>query len=163
MTVGAVSRIAGTLGAVLFALANLGAAPRPWPLYMSLSRDKVFLREGPTYQHKVLWIYTRKDLPVQIIAKYDVWRRVKDSEGTVGWVHATMVSARRTVLVIAKHPAAIRADADPDSKIEALAQPGVVAKLEACEADACEISAAGTDGWIEKKDIWGVNAGEVFK
>src|SRR5665213_4441628 len=106
MTVGAVSRIAGTLGAVLFALANLGAAPRPWPLYMSLSRDKVFLREGPTYQHKVLWIYTRKDLPVQIIAKYDGWRRVKDSEGTVGWVHATMVSSRRTVLVIAKHPAA---------------------------------------------------------
>jgi SH3-like domain-containing protein len=78
-------------------------------------------------------------------------------------MHDTMLSIRRTVLVTSKKPAAIRSSDDLQSKPVAFAQPGVVAKLEACEADACEISASGTEGWINKKDIWGVRAGEVFR
>jgi SH3-like domain-containing protein len=148
------------LASVLFVgLASLGAAP-PTP-YVSVSRDKAFVREGPSYQHHILWIYRRKDLPVRIIQTYDVWRKIRDSEGTTGWVHSSMLSDRRTV-VVTSHNAARITD-KPGGKVLALAQPGVVARLEACEADMCEISASGSEGWIEKKDIWGVDAGEVFK
>ena len=152
--------IAAALAASL-GLAALSAAPAPE--YASLSRDKVFVREGPGYDFRVLWIYRRKDLPVVILTKYDVWRRIEDSSGTIGWVHGAMLSSRRTVVVTATHAAKVRDASGPDGKTIAFAQSGVVAKLEACEARACEILASGTEGWIGKQDIWGVGAGEVFK
>ncbi len=139
------------------------AAGQNVPRYASLDRDKVFLREGPSYQYPILWVYRRKALPVKIIAQYDVWRRVQDWQGSIGWIHASMLSDARTVIVIAKKQAPLREKADPASKILALAQPGVIAKLEACSARACEISVRGSDGWIDKKNIWGVNAGESFR
>ncbi len=145
--------------ALLAGAVSLGAAP-PSP-FASLSRDKAFVREGPSYQHHILWVYRRKELPVQIVQSYDVWRKIRDSEGTTGWVHSSMLTDRRTVVVTSHSPA--RITNKPGGKVLALAQPGVVARLEACEVDACEISANGTEGWIKKQDIWGVRAGEVFR
>jgi SH3-like domain-containing protein len=132
----------------------------PVPHFASLASDKVFMREGPTYAHPILWVYHRKGLPVRIVAQYDVWRRVEDSEGTVGWVHSSMISQSRTVLVTSR--ARVRRTDATGSPILALAQSGVVAKLEACVALVCEIETAGTEGWIEKKNIWGVEPGEIF-
>src|SRR6201996_9431900 len=125
-------------------------APQKLPAYGSLSRPQVFLREGPSYQHRVLWIYHRRDLPVQVLVVYDIWKRIKDSDGTIGWVYGSMVSDRRTIVVTSKKPAAIRQSDDPASHPVAYAQQGVVARLEACEALACKISADGTEGWIKK-------------
>ena len=153
-------RKSAQLAAVLFVgLTGLGAAPSS--PYVSLSHDKAFLREGPSYQYRILWIYRRKELPVRIIQTYDVWRKIRDSDGTTGWVHSSMLSDRRTVVVTSHTPA--RITDRPGGKVVALAQPGVVARLEACEVQSCEISASGTEGWIRKRDIWGVDAGEVFQ
>jgi SH3-like domain-containing protein len=150
-------------GAVLTALAAFGAAPAP-PQFASLNRDKVYLREGPSYQHRVLWIYRRKGLPVRVLNKYDIWYRVEDSDGTKGWISNVMLSTRRrTIVVTSKHAAPIRDSADLTAPPIAYAQSGVVAKLEACKARVCEVSVDGTDGWIKKADIWGVGVGEVFK
>jgi len=133
------------------------------PRYASLDRNEVYLREGPSYRHRVLWVYRKKGLPVKIIAQYDVWRRVQDWQGSIGWIHASQLTDARTVIVTAKKQAPIRENADPRSKILALAGAGVIAKLEACRANACEVSASGTDGWIDKKNIWGVSASERFR
>ena len=133
------------------------------PRFASLASDKVFMREGPTYRHPILWIYRRRGWPVQVVQQYDVWRRVRDVDGTTGWVNAAMIAERRTVIVTADRPAAVRRSSDPRSPILALAQHGVVAKLVTCLEAACEIEADGTDGWIEKKDIWGVGPSEVFQ
>jgi len=152
--------------ALLFAaLAALPAwAAEPVPPYASLASNKVYLREGPSYQHKVLWIYRRKGLPVRVLNKYDIWYRVEDSDGTKGWISNVMIStARRTVVVTSKRAAPIKDGPDVNAHAIAYAQHGVVAKLEACKAAACEVSVDGTEGWIRKQDIWGVGVGEVFK
>jgi SH3-like domain-containing protein len=73
-----------------------------------------------------------------------------------------MISDARTILVTSKAPAALRSAEPPNSKILALAQPGVIAKLEACGPQACQVSSGGVEGWIDKKNIWGVIAGDVF-
>jgi SH3-like domain-containing protein len=146
-----------------FAPALAADQPSPLPRFASLSRDQVFMREGPTYKHRILWVYHRKGLPVEIVGQFDVWRRVRDSEGTTGWVHSTMIAETRTVLVTAKRPVPVYRADDERSQILALAQPGVVAKLETCTTDLCEIDASGTEGWIEKKNIWGVKADESFR
>jgi SH3-like domain-containing protein len=130
--------------------------------YASLKSDKVYLREGPTYQHRVLFIYKRRDYPLEVIAAYEGWRRVRDVDGTIGWVSDTMLSDRRTVLVTGKAKAQLRAQPSPTASVSADAEPGVVAKLKACQPRFCEVTAGGITGWIEKDKIWGVDAGETF-
>ena len=151
--------------AVLFcALAGIAAAAPPQPeRYASISRDAANLREGPSYDHRILWIYKHKNYPVKIIASFDAWRRVKDVEGTVGWMHHTQLSDRRTVVFIGFTKSPLREDGGPNAKIVAYAQPGVVARLKACKLAACEVEASSADGWADKRNIWGVDPGEVFQ
>jgi SH3-like domain-containing protein len=150
------------LASLFFAPALAADQPSPVPRFASFSRDQVFMREGPTYKHRILWVYRRKGLPVEIVGQFDVWRRVRDSDGTTGWVHSTMIAETRTILVTAPKPVPLYRSDDTRSQILALAQPGVVAKLETCTASLCEVDADGTEGWIDKKNIWGVRAGETF-
>ncbi|MBV9331112.1 MAG: aspartyl-trna synthetase [Alphaproteobacteria bacterium] len=147
---------------ILFAILS-GTSPSMAAHYASLRSDKVNMREGPTYAHPILWVYRRRAYPVEVVAVYDSWRRVRDVDGEVGWMSASMLSDSRTVLITAKPRAALHAYADPRSRILAYAATGVVARLKACEVSACRISAGGVDGWIDKRQIWGVDAGEVFE
>jgi SH3-like domain-containing protein len=145
---------------VLFALAF--ATPALAARYVSLRADKVFLREGPTYQYRVLFTYKRKDYPLQVIATYGSWKRVRDVDGTMGWVSQMMLSDVRSVLVTGKDRAAIRSQPYATAPLRAWADPGVVAKLKACKPQFCEIVADGLRGWIDRSRIWGVDAGEII-
>lgn len=146
----------------LIALALCFAAPAHAGRYASLRSNKVYLREGPTFQHRILFIYERKDYPVEVLASYETWRRVRDADGTIGWVSQSMLSDVRTVLIIGKTRADIRDAPYAAGSVIAKADPGVVARLKACKPQFCEISASGLKGWIDRTRIWGVDAGEVI-
>ncbi|HWA92817.1 MAG TPA: SH3 domain-containing protein [Rhizomicrobium sp.] len=130
--------------------------------YVSLKSDKVFLREGPTYKHRVLFTYQRKGYPLQVLAVYDSWRRVRDVDGTTGWVSQTMLSDLRSVLITGKGRAALRSAPYATAPPLANAEPGVVARLKACKPRFCEIAVDGVTGWIDRTRIWGVDPGEII-
>ena len=129
--------------------------------YVSQRPDKAYLREGPTFAHKVVWIYRHRGYPFAVLAEFDIWRRVMAADGTVGWMSASMLSDQRTALVTGKGRVKITADAD-GGKVVGLADPGAIAGLKACTRDACHIHSEEIDGWIAKNRIWGVGADEVF-
>ena len=131
--------------------------------YMSQRGVQADLREGPSYDHKILWVYRHKGYPFRVLAAFDIWRRVQAADGTFGWMSVAMLSESRTVLVNGQGRAAIRQSADANSKITGLADPGAILGLKACVAQACRIFANGIDGWIAKTRIWGVGADEVLK
>jgi SH3-like domain-containing protein len=149
--------------AVLLSLSALGANAQPAKIlrYVSQRSDKAYLREGPTYAHKVLWVYRHRGYPFAVIAQFDVWRRVMAADGTLGWMSAAMLSDQRTVIVTGKGRARITAEAG-GGKVVALADPGAIAGLKACTRTACHIHGAEVDGWIPKSRIWGVGQNEVF-
>jgi SH3-like domain-containing protein len=138
-----------------------GAQAQPVLRYVSQRSDKAYLREGPTYAHKVLWVYRHRGYPFAVIAQFDIWRRVKGPDGTVGWMSAAMLSDQRTVLVTGQGRVKITAGAE-GGKVVGLADPGAVAGLTACSHDTCHIRGQEIDGWIPKSRIWGVGADEVF-
>src|SRR6201985_145879 len=74
----------------------------PVPRYVSLKSDHVNVRAGPTQDNDVAWVYTRPGLPVEITAEFENWRRVRDSEGSEGWVYHSLLSGRRTAVVTMK-------------------------------------------------------------
>ena len=71
----------------------------PLPRYVSLRAGEVNLRTGPGVQYPVDWVYLRQNLPMEIIAEYGTWRKVRDWQGTQGWVHQSMVSGLRTLII----------------------------------------------------------------
>lgn len=130
--------------------------------YVSLKVSKANLRQGPSYAHRILWIYRHKGYPFAVINEFDSWRKLLAPDGSVGWMSAVMLSDRRTVLVTGKGRVPIHARPG-GGKVVALADPGAVAELEACEANACRISGGNIDGWITRARIWGVGKDEVFE
>ena len=78
---------------VLVALASsVGAAERgpvtnlPMPRYVSLKADEGNARRGPSLSHRIDWVFTRRDMPLEVTAEYGHWRRVQDRDGQGGWV-----------------------------------------------------------------------------
>src|SRR5215204_726851 len=138
----------------------------PVPRYVSLKSDRVNLREGPSKDHRTSWVFQRAGLPVEIIAEFETWRRIRDSEGTEGWVLHSLLSGRRTALVMpwAKDPAAAitlvdRADDRGDTV--ARLQPGVIAHVKDCTGIWCRVvivldGGRDVDGYIRQEKLWGV-------
>jgi SH3-like domain-containing protein len=127
----------------------------PLPHFASFHSDKVNLRAGPGDRYPIEWVYIRKDWPIEVIAQFDHWRRVRDWEGTEGWVHEKMVTAKREVIVTGS-VRGIRQSPDHAAALIARAEPGVVAKLAECRGEWCRIEAGDTIGWVQRSDVWGV-------
>ncbi len=132
----------------------------PVPRFVSLKTSEGNVRRGPSLEHRIDWVFTRRNLPLRITAEFDQWRRVEDSDGQGGWIHYSLLSGVRTVLVT---EAKTELHLGPDQKtlVTAIAEAGVVGKLGACRRDWCEISADGEEGWVEKIRLWGVEATEL--
>ena len=116
---------------------------------------RFFFNDTPTTE-----IYTRRAMPLEVTAEYGHWRRVRDQEGAGGWIHYSLLSGTRTVLV-RKDMLALRARPTPQARVLARAEAGVVARLGRCGPDWCQISAGGERGWVPKSTLWGVSAAEL--
>jgi SH3-like domain-containing protein len=148
-----------TAGEISAKDANPITSGLPVPRFVSLKSDHVNVRVGPTKDNDVSFIYTRSSLPVEITAEFENWRRIRDSEGSEGWVYHSLLSGRRTAVVTAKAkedltPLYDRADAT--SSVAAKLEPGVLATVRRCSGGWCRISGSGFDGWIEQQRLWGV-------
>ncbi len=131
----------------------------PVPRFVSLKSDHVNVRGGPTKDNDVSWIYTKSGLPVEITAEFENWRRIRDSEGSEGWVYHSLLSGKRTAVVTTKSKdelAQLRDRADESSAVAAQLEAGVVANVRRCSGTWCHISGPGFDGWIEQERLWGV-------
>ncbi len=131
------------------------------PRFASLHADKVNLRTGPGRRYPIEWVLTRRNMPVEITAEFEHWRRIREWDGTTGWVEEHMVDDQRFAIIEkggGDRP--LYAAPDAASSIVARAQPGAVARLAECRGPWCRIAAAGVAGWIRRQDIWGAYSGE---
>lgn len=133
-----------------------GPSGLPVPRFVSLKSGEVNLREGPSDGHRILWIYKRRNLPVEITAEFDVWRRVRDRDGVVGWVNKALLDGERYVIVTAGANVALLERADAGAAVEAWLEPGVVARLESCHGIWCELEIQGIAGFVPRAELWGV-------
>ena len=138
----------------------------PVPRYVSLRSDHVNMRQGPSKEHGTLWIYRKAGLPVEITAEFETWRRVRDADGTEGWVLHSLLSGRRTAVVSPWQKDGlieVRQKPDADSPVAARLAPRVVTSVRRCEHDWCKVEGANFDGYIPQKELWGVYPGETVK
>jgi SH3-like domain-containing protein len=161
---------------VIFACAILAASAAraggditsglPIPRFVSIKTDRVNARGGPDKDHDVTWIYTRVGWPVEITAEFENWRRIRDSDGTEGWVYHSLLSGKRTAVVQLKTKtdlAAMHAKANAESAVTAQLQSGVLGSVKSCNGMWCRLVGDGYDGWIEQNRLWGVYPDEKIE
>ena len=141
----------------------VGASGLPLPRFVSLKADKVNVRRGPASEHQVAWVFQRRGLPVEIVAEFENWRRIRDNDGEEGWVYQSMLSGKRTALVAPWR----KGDAIPmysaaglDGGLDRHGQCGRRGRVEDCSGNWCQLNAGGYEGWIDQAMLWGVYPGE---
>ncbi len=136
----------------------------PMPRFVSLKANTVNVRKGPSSDHAVAWVFRRKGMPVEIIAEFENWRKIRDSEGAEGWILQQMLSGKRSVIIMRyghDQGAVMHASADERAQAYAVLQPGVTGFVEACDGTWCEIETEGYGGYVPQARLWGVYPEEV--
>ncbi len=144
-----------------------GPSGLPLPRFVSLRSNEVNLRTGPGVRYPIDWVYQREGLPMQVIDEFEAWRRVRDRDGTVGWVHQSMLSGRRNVIVLGDVQA-LKDDPSATAGTLAYLEPGFLASLNVCPELWCQITAEGPEGqryrgWLQRDTLWGILEGEAVE
>src|SRR5690349_15316986 len=135
----------------------------PVPRFVSLKSDRVNVRGGPNKDQDVRWVYTRVGMPVEITAEFENWRRIRDWEGSEGWVYHSLLSGRRTAVIVPKNKdelVPLHESADEGSPVLAKLQSGVLAALKSCTGTWCRINGRNFDGYVRQERLWGAYPNE---
>lgn len=156
--------------AVLAALLGLAAPPGavaadratpsgfPVPRYVTLKFPEVNARAGPGDDHRLLWVYRTRGLPVQVIAENAEWRRICDPEGGMAWVHKRTTDGRRTLIRMQAGAAPLLSRPRPGAAVAAYLAPRSLAAYEKCDkAGWCKVSVDGISGWAAPGTLWGAD------
>lgn len=130
---------------------------RATPYWASISAGKAMMRTGPGQNYPATWLYVRADLPIQVIETYPNWRKVRDPDGTTGWMLQRLLSDTRTALVTGTEARPMRRDPAEDSPVRFVAEPGVVGRLSKCAAGWCLLDVRGRQGYIRTSHFWGLD------
>ncbi len=151
----------------LMAALPLNAQELAIPRFVSFRRSEINLRTGPGNRYPIKYVYHVQNYPVEVIDEYELWRQIREVDGTVGWVHRRMLSGVRYIIMT--KDGTLYKKPDPQSTTIAYVQKGSLAKLEECPAQStyCEVLFTFGDkkyqGWLEKESFYGVYPHEIIR
>ena len=131
----------------------------PIPRFASLRSDEVNVRTGPGTRYPVDWVFKRKAMPVEIVAEYENWRKIRDWQGASGWVHQSLLSGKRSFIVSSK-AASLHKTPATSADIVARLEPEVMGEIRSCTGDWCRVRVSNVSGWIQRTGMWGVYKSE---
>lgn len=147
---------------------TLGPSGLPLPRFVSLKSGRVNSRVGPGLNYSVDWMYMKSGMPMEIIQEFDTWRRVRDADGSEGWINQSLLSGRRTAMVAPWQRDKggrinLFYEPDKDSGVVAMVEPGVMGSIKSCNGQWCEMTFDGHTGWLSQSLVWGAYPGEKIK
>ena len=145
---------AAVLSAAIAAPATAQNAPAT-PYWGSIKSSEATMRRGPSRDMRAMWTYRRPGLPVQVVAVMDDWRQVREPDGTIGWMHRSLLSGRATAMVV-RGVQPMRTRPDPAAGIAWRAAAGVIGTIERCDEGWCLLDVGqGRRGWVARDGLWG--------
>ena len=121
--------------------------------FLSLKKDKVNVRYGPSFESPIKFVYKKINLPIKQIDKKENWRRVIDSKNNGGWIHRSQLKSINSIIplekkILFKKPSNF-------SKPLARIEKGRVLIVQKCCGEWCKIKTAEFKGWSKTDNIWG--------
>jgi len=146
------------------AMPKIGAATGlPLPRFASLKTSPVDMRVGPGFRYPITWVFQKRDLPVEIIREYDVWRQIRTPDGTEGWVQELKLSGKREFIVTGASQD-LHSTTEADSPVVARLEPNVIGHIATCSigSDWCKLAVGNVEGWMTREGFFGTLPGEVL-
>lgn len=131
----------------------------PIPRFASLRPDEVNVRTGPGTRYPIDWVFKRKSMPVEIVAEFENYRKIRDWQGASGWVHQSMLTGKRNFIIPSKAANLYKTPAT-SAEVVAKLEPEVVGEIRSCTGDWCRVKVPGASGWIQRTSFWGVYKSE---
>ena len=138
---------------LLIFFANLSFASEE-EFFLSLKKNEVNLRQGPSLEYPIKLIYKKKYLPVIILDKSGPFRKIKDFENNTGWIHIALLSKKKSAINIKNNSILFKKPtiySKPIAKLES----GRLILIKKCNQKWCKISSGEFIGWINKSFLWG--------
>lgn len=164
--------VAGECGALAEEKTNPSGLPLP--RFVTTRSTPINVRVGPGTRYDVAWVYVKAGTPVEIVAEFDTWRKIRDRDGSEGWVHQNLLSGKRAGVVApgsGDGQIALLAGRSEDGGVRAYLTPGFRVEIEECDGIWCEVAAtdhppagrtATYQGYLRQAVLWGVYEGETF-
>ncbi|HEY0917650.1 SH3 domain-containing protein [Devosia sp.] len=160
--------------AALAAAAGVGPSGLPLPRFATTRSTPINVRVGPGTRYAVAWVYVKAGTPVEIVQEFDTWRKIRDVDGSEGWVHQNLLSGKRAGLAAPwRHGEQIPlyASRSIEAGVRAWLGPGFRVDIAGCDGAWCAVSAtthpegggvATYAGYLQQRELWGVYADEKF-
>ena len=122
--------------------------------FLSLKNNEANLRQGPSFEYPIKFIYIKKYLPVEVLDKSETWIKIRDFENNSGWMHTSQLSKKKSAIckknnsVLYKKPTIF---SKPIAKLEI----GRLVLIKKCKLKWCKISSGNFSGWIYRNSLWG--------
>lgn len=147
----------------------------PIPRFVILKSGETNLRKGPNVKFPIAWTYKRKGYPMEVIAEFENWRKLRDQDGSEGWVHENLITGARHVMIndtqyktdnplYKQNPGELVLFRYPDETSYPMirAQIGVMGKIKKCQKEWCKVKIENETAWTLKSNLWGVYPEEVI-
>jgi SH3-like domain-containing protein len=144
------------------------------PRFVTTRSSPINVRVGPGVKYEVAWEYLKDGVPVEIVQEFDTWRKIRDVDGSEGWVHQNLLQGGRAGYVtplMANGDVVLHSGATDSSSTRATLGAGLRVTIKACDGAWCEVTAsqqvegeraASYSGFIHQEELWGVYPDEVF-
>ena len=122
--------------------------------FLSLKKDKVYVRYGPGKNYPIKYIYRKKFLPIKVIDQKDNFRRIIDHKKNSGWIHRIMLRKLNS-LIILEEKIVFKKNTKFSKPIVKL-EKGRLVIIKRCKINWWRIETGNYSGWIETKNVWGI-------
>ena len=122
--------------------------------FLSLKKNKVNVRYGPSFDFEIKYIYKKINLPLKQIDEKENWRRIIDLKNNNGWIHSSQLNEKSNSIIILKDKILFKNSSNFSKPVLRL-QKGRLLILKKCEKNWCNVKTDNYSGWIKTKNIWG--------
>ena len=122
--------------------------------FLSLKKNEANVRVGPSRDYPIKYTYKKKYLPLEILDKFENWKKIKDFENNSGWIHTSLLSKKKSAIniknnsILYKKPTIF---SEPIAKLET----GRLMIIKKCKKNWCKVNSSSFEGWILKNSLWG--------
>lgn len=131
------------------------------PRFATIKSNEVNARVGPAIKSPIEWVFVKKGEPIEIVSEFQQWRQIKDIKGEGGWVHSSVLSGKRSAIILGKEMLQLIKDPqDKILKVVAYVEPSVRCQLLKCKEEWCFLRCDNIKGWILRNTLWGIYKNE---
>ena len=122
--------------------------------FLSLKKNEANVRVGPSRDYPIKYTYKKKYLPLEILDKFENWKKIKDFENNSGWIHTSLLSKKKSAIniknnsILYKKPTIF---SEPIAKLET----GRLMIIKKCKKNWCKVNSSSFEGWVLKNSLWG--------